>query len=214
MMILYQCPNCQHHWVQDGAQIRLQVGFAERDVLAHTLQVDLDQVPQAPCRLCLFRAGADTGCFEEKAYGGTQGYGLTWKAIEPLGAHLLISVVSEAFLLQSRLPPSSHEIRDRSHVRQVLRWFIETKHLSCVHLLDARDQREMAVGLPPGHGMSGTEGWQWKGVIFRGQCPALGGTTLTTLALALPQAEILHVSSLLHVAKGMLEVALSRQFPT
>ncbi|GHO98669.1 hypothetical protein KSF_087170 [Reticulibacter mediterranei] len=211
MMTLYQCPNCQQHWVQDGAQIRLRVGSAESDVLARTLQIDLDQVPQAPCRLCLFRAGADTGRFEENAYGRTQGYGLTWEAAEPVGAHLLISVLSEAFLLQSRLPPASHEIRDRSHVRQVLRWFIETEHLPCAHILDARDQRDMAAGLPPGHGMSGTERWQWKGAIFRGDCPPLQGIALITLALALPQEELLHLSSLLHLTKGMLELTLTRQ---
>jgi hypothetical protein len=104
-------------------------------------------------------------------------------------------------------------VHDPLQARAVLTWLTQQQRWPCVHVLDAQDQTLLANTLPPGHGMSGTQEWQWQGAIFRHPCPPLGGIAITTLAIALPPAERLEATSLIALWQDMAALTLEVHFP-
>jgi hypothetical protein len=207
--ILYRCSACGQPWLQDGAQVYLRLEPAQLDRVVAHLEAKLGQLPQATCRLCSFRGGL--GSFEIDEYGkGQIGYGINWEAAEPVGAHLQATILAEAALRRSPVPPAPDVITRPHLARAVLTWLSRAERWPCIHLLDRQEQRMMAQGNPPGHGMSGTERWVWKGALFQQVCPPLRGTALTVLAIALPPEEPLEVDSLVTLWQGMAALALEQ----
>jgi hypothetical protein len=94
--VLYRCPTCQQTWLLNGHQAHLRLEERAVKQWAQKLSADLTALPSATCRLCLFEAGM--GAFEIDEYGGGSGYGFSWEAAEPVGAHLLASVVAQSWL--------------------------------------------------------------------------------------------------------------------
>jgi hypothetical protein len=198
--ILYRCPDCGRPWLLDGAQILLRLEDQQIRQQAFELGADLAHLPTSTCRLCLFRHGL--GSFEVDEYGseGCIGYGINWEAAEPVGAHLQASILAENALSRSPTSPQSHLVSNPRRARAVLTWLSED------------EQALMAQVVPPGHGMSGTQGWQWKGAMFRQLCPPLGGIALTMLAIALPPQEPLDLPSLVALWQTMASLALDGRF--
>src|SRR5205823_1125173 len=101
--VLYRCPICQQPWLLNGHQAHLRLEERAVKQWAHRLSADLTALPSATCRLCLFQA--DMGAFEIDEYGGGSGYGFSWEAAEPVGAHLLATIVAQSWLETQSQPP-------------------------------------------------------------------------------------------------------------
>lgn len=210
--MLYRCPLCLHAWMQQGGLIRLRLVPAEVSTHLGSLSTTLSALPSATCCLCRFQRAV--GHFEAVDYvRGQAGYGLTWEAAEPVGAHLLASVLSEVWLRSVPIFPPAEVVHDPQHTRGVLSWLTRQQRWPCVHVLDAQDQALLASTLPAGHGMSGTEDWQWQGALFRHYCPVLGGIAITTLAIALPPTEQMEEASLIALWQDRAALALQESVP-
>ncbi|GHO98668.1 hypothetical protein KSF_087160 [Reticulibacter mediterranei] len=210
--ILYRCSLCQRPWFLDGREVYLRLEPEQLHWIAVALEADLEQLPTATCRLCLFQRGLGSFEFDEYGLQGEVGYGINWEAASPVGAHLLAAVLSEGELRRLPVPPSPHVVYNYQRARAVLTWLKEERSWLCERLLSAFEQGVMAADNPPGHGMSGTEGWQWKGAFFHQHCPPLGGMVRTQLVIALPADEPLEVHSLVALWQDMAALALEGSF--
>lgn len=210
--ILYRCPDCGRPWLLNGAQTLLRLEDQQIRQQAFALGADLTHLPTSTCRLCLFRHGLGSFEFDEYGPEGRIGYGINWEGAEPVGAHLQASVFAEDALSRSPTSPQPHLVSNPRRARAVLSWLSEVENWPCVHMLSAAEQVLMAQAVPPGHAMSGTEGWQWKGAMFRQSCPPLGGIALTMLAIALPLQEPLDIPSLVALWQAMASLALDGRF--
>jgi hypothetical protein len=168
---------------------------------------DLKHLSQADCLRCCVRAGQSRFSFDEYVQGQA-GYSVTWQATKPVKTHLFVSVISEAMLSTAPLPPAPHEVQHPRLAHAILSWLIGEQRWPCLRLLEGEEQQVMALDQVPGDGMSGTEGWLWKGAIFQQQCPPLRGTALTTLAIALPPDEPFAVRSLVRLWQDLASLAL------
>ena len=135
------------------------------------------------------------------------GYGFSWEAAEPIGAHLLASVVAQSWLETQAQPPLPDVVLHPQKVRQVLLWLSQTHALQCIHVLSAQEAAFIAAGNPPGHQMSGTQGWQWRGGLFLPHCPPLNDVAILTLAIALPADEPLDLAGLVHLWQELAALA-------
>ncbi len=206
--VLYRCTVCQQVWFQDGAQVRLRLAPEEIAEHAMRLSADLSRLPEATCRLCLFQVG--TGVFEIDEYGaGTIGYGINWEAAAPLGAHTQATIVSESRMQAQMLPDV---VRHPERARAVLSWLQQARLLPCVHVLTEQEAAQIALDNPPGHGMTGTEKWQWKGAFFRLPCPPLGDTALVLLVVAQPPVQPLDIVGLVSLWQELAALALQGHF--
>lgn len=207
--VLYRCPTCKRVWLQDGA--RRQLELSERDLahLVRDLSARLDVLPVAPCRLRVFRAR--TGVMEIDEYGRKdgdgRGFGLNWEAPEPVGAHLLATIVARSWLVrQTRLAPDI--LTSPARLRAVLCWLSEAKSFPLGIVLTEVESAELARTNPPGFGMAGTADWQWRGGIFQLPCPPLRDEAIVSLAIALPPREPLEIPELIAFWQALAELLL------
>ena len=207
--VLYRCPTCQRVWLQDGARRQLEVSERELALLVRDLSARLDVLPVEPCRLCVFRAR--TGVMEIDEYGSRdgdgRGFGLNWEAPEPVGAHLLATIVARSWLLrQTRLAPDI--LTSPTRLRAVLRWLTEASAFPLGMVLTEVESAELARSNPPGFGMEGTTDWQWKGGIFQLLCPSLRDEAIVSLAIALPPCEPLAIPEVIAHGPPLAELLL------
>jgi hypothetical protein len=207
--VLYRCPSCNRIWLQDGPRWQFDLKGHELTQLVQELSANLDILPAATCRLCLFQRA--TGAVEIDEYGSKdgdgKGFGVNWEAPEPIGAHLLATIVARSWLArQTSLVPDI--VTTPKRLRAVLRWLVETTHFPLLTLLAERDSAELARTNPPGFGMAGTETWQWKGAIFQLPCRPLRDEAIVTLAIALPRTEPLDLQNLVMLWQSLAELIL------
>jgi hypothetical protein len=210
--ILYRCPICQQPWFLDGRAVYVRLSPEQVQRLASTFTADLEHLPAATCRLCLFHVGMGSFEFDEYGVQGEVGYGVNWEAASPTGAHVLAAVLSEREMRWRPVPPSPHVVYNYQRARAVLTWLKEERSWPCERHLSGFEGALMAADNPPGHGMTGTASWQWKGACFRQHCPPLGGMVRTQLAIALPADEPLEVHSLVSLWQDMAALALEGSF--
>jgi hypothetical protein len=207
--VLYRCPMCQHLWLQDGYQVRQRLSPEEITTQVLRLSVDQTRLPLATCRLCLFQAGS--GAFEFDEYRETSiiGYGINWEAAEPVGAHAQATILAESSMRPQMVPDV---VRDPKLARAVLTWLHQARVFPCVHVLDEQECAQIAINNPAGHGMTGTERWQWKGALFRLPCPPLGGAAIILLAFAQPPEQPLDIAGLVSLWQELAALALEGRF--
>jgi hypothetical protein len=207
--VLYRCSVCQRVWYQDGSQRQLDLAEPELTQLVQELSANLETLPLATCRLCILR---EAHCvIEMDEYGNTdgngKGFGFNWEAPEPVGAHLLATVVSLSWLAQQ--PQFTPDIiTTPARLRAVLRWLSETTHFPPMMLFTERESLALAQTNPPGFGMIGTDHWQWKGGMFQLFCPPLRDEALVSLAIALPRTEPLEMSTVIQCWQNVAEIIL------
>lgn len=207
--VLYRCPACLRVWYQDGPRRLLDLDERQLAQLVQELSANLEALPSATCRLCLWQ---NVGCVVEiDEYGSKdgdgRGFGLNWEAPEPVGAHLLATIVSLTWLgRQTRLEPDI--LTTPTRFRAVLRWLVETTHFPLLAHLTEADSAALATTNPPGFGMTGTANWQWKGAHFQLPCPPLRDEAFVSLAIALPRTEPLDLQEVIHLWQLMAEMIL------
>ncbi len=206
--ILYRCGACQRVWLQDGKRIALDLQETQIQALAHDLAADLEHLPAATCRLCLYRAGG--GAIEIDEYGNGAGFGFSWECPRPTLVHALLTIHSHDWLEQ--IADSAAQLPDivtqPEKMRAVLAWFVELLPPRRVHLLDPAMLVLLDLTNPPGFGQPGTEDWQWKGCRFATHCPPLGGRAQLVLVMARPAREPFSFSTLFPVWQSLTLLTL------
>jgi hypothetical protein len=177
--------------------------------LVQELSANLDTLPAATCRLCLFQSA--TGAIETDEYGSKdgdgKGFGVNWEAPEPIGAHLLATIVARSWLArQTSLVPDI--VTTPKRFRAVLSWLVETTHFPLLTILTKEGSAELTRTNPPGFGMAGTATWQWKGAVFQLPCRPLRDEAIVTLAVALPRTEPLDLQNLIAIWQPIVELIL------
>lgn len=147
--VLYRCPNCQRIWYQDGPKIHLDLDASEQARLVQELSAHLEALPPATCRVCLWREAR--GVVEIDEYGSKdgdgKGFGFSWEAPEPIGAHLMAAIVSCSWLgQQTRL--ESDIVTSPRRLRAVLHWFVKTTHLPPAHASLGSREPDPGAGEP------------------------------------------------------------------
>lgn len=222
-IVLYRCPLCGYPWLMQGDQPRLRMDDATLAFWVARLQANLQQLPPAVCRLCGFAQG--TGILQVDEYGQGKAYGLTWEAETPQGAHLFAFITGMRWL--ERVQTAGTLARALSPVvlaprtyAAVLRWLADElgtrSTFACVHVLTAQDSQAFTRDIPPGHGASGTENWQWKGGAFLLDCPPLQDEAMVMLGIAQPASEPGNLPLLLdtwHELAELIAPALPRDLP-
>jgi hypothetical protein len=207
--VLYRCLSCNRIWLQDGSRWEFDLQGHKLAQLVQELSANLDALPVSTCRLCLFQTV--TGAVEIDEYGNKdgdgKGFGVNWEAPEPVGAHLLATIVARSWLArQTNLVPDI--VTTPKRLRATLRWLMETTHFPLLTVLTEEDSAELAQTNLPGFGMAGTETWQWKGAIFQLPCQPLHDEAVITLAIALPHTELLDLQNLIALWQSLAELIL------
>lgn len=182
--VLYRCPLCGRAWLMDGARVELTLSGERLAALAVELHADTGALPYATCRIC--GATHDIGTFDIDEYGAGRGYGFSWEGVTPTGAHLIATVLSEAYIAGLRVAPRAGIVTRPATCSAVLAWLATLKTPTSYRRYTPADRDAMAASNPPGHGAPGTDGWIWQGVTFTARCDALTGRVLVNLAQAMP----------------------------
>lgn len=187
--LLYRCPQCGRAWYAEGPIAHLDMTGERLDALAAELGADLGRLPYATCRICDATQGIGELNIDEYAPG--RAYGLSFEGVEPAGAHLLLSCLSLAWGEQLRTRgrrPHAGIVTDYAQARAWLAW-VRTMPAPLEYApITPEGSAEMAQTNRPGHGAPGTEGWQWRGALWRAKCPPLGGAVVINLAQGMPPA--------------------------
>jgi hypothetical protein len=202
--ILFVCPYCQHLWMSVGrhkAFVRLT------DEQEWALVRDLrdgyhgEELAASICCMCATRVGG--ACKVEAMYrcdiGHLDlrlcGYRLVWEGIRPAGGHLICVVARSGSPAKAPVEDQIREVLSMnidapiSHnvERELMAWVKGlsipvdvTPYSKCVKSVQARLD-------PPGHG-DATTALEWCGYSWIAHCPVLGGTSVISLAIALPKS--------------------------
>lgn len=205
--VLFRCPACGRPWLQDGPRVELTLSGERLAALAVELAADPATLPYATCRICGAAHGIGELAIDE--YGAGRGYGFSWEGVDPPGAHLLGSVLSEAYLLGVSVAPRAGVVTRPDICRGVLAWLATLKTPASYRPFTPADSAGMASDNPPGHLAPGTDGWVWHGVYFQDKCATLGGRVVLTLAQATPPGEPFSVSAMVATWRELARIMLA-----
>jgi hypothetical protein len=187
--VLYQCRVCRRTWLQDGKSTILDLPAEQVQRFAQELSADLEHLPAATCRICLWRTGG--GSVEIDEYDRGEGFGFCWEIphllVSPLVIHAISAILSEKGASNPESRPDV--LTQKGKLRAVLRAVKEAHLPSPIQALPLVCGQLQATSLRPGFGQAGTDHWQWQGWLFPLACPPLGGHSIVTLMLALPPTE-------------------------
>ena len=201
--ILFVCPYCQRLWLSVG---RHKVFVCLTDEQEWALIQDLregyhgEELAASICRVCAIRVGGT--CKVEAMYRydiehldlRLRGYRLVWEGIRPAGGHLLCVVSRVGFPAKVLVEDQVQEVLSMridapiSHTvgLELMAWMKDlpapidaTLYSEEVKLVQARLD-------PPGHG-DATTVLEWCGYSWVAHCPVLEGTSVISLAVALPK---------------------------
>ncbi len=181
---LYRCPVCQCIWLQDGPAV-LEVQAEQLARLAEELSANLEQLPEAGCRRCLWQRGGGAVSIDE--YDAGEGFGLCWELPRPVVIHATSAILSARGVANPQSQPDVLTRPDklRAVLRAVRDATVPREMLALPEVfceLQARETR-------PGFGQPGTSQWCWRGWAFALPCPPLAGQGYVTLLVALPRSE-------------------------
>lgn len=201
--LLHRCPLCQRVWLQDGKSLLLDLRPEQIQHFAQKLSADLDHLPSAICRVCLWQKRG--GAVEIDEYGQGAGFGFSWEIPHPLVIHALSAILSQTELLRDAKPDV---VTQREKLLAVLRDLKDAHPPRTIQFLDQAFCRQHATENRPGFGQTGTEHWQWQGCFFMLPCPVLHGDAVVTLMLALPSTETFLPSRAFRIWQFLLELTL------
>ena len=204
---LNRCPACQRIWLQDGPNSALELSPDRLQTLAHELQADLNHLPQATCRLCLYRAGY--GATEIDEYGQGKGFGFSWEYVQPEPLHAMLTILSLPWLQrQHQAAILPNVVTHPQTMRAVLSWFVELLPPSRVVPLPGEMLTLLAQRNSPGCHQPGTQGWTWKGWQCLVNCPPLHGPAQLVAVIAGPARDKPSFAEVFPVWQALAHVTL------
>ncbi len=181
---LYRCPVCQCIWLQDGPSV-LEVQAGQLARLAEEMAANLEHLPEAGCRRCLWQHGGGAVSIDE--YDAGEGFGLCWELPHPVVIHATSAILSARGVANQQSPP---DVLTRPEtlraVLRVLQDAIPPREIQALPDLFCQLQASQAR---PGFGQPGTEQWCWRGWACALPCPPLAGQASVVVMLALPRTE-------------------------
>lgn len=210
--VLYRCRTCGRPWLMNGRTIHLRGTDDEIAAWAHELGADLGALPYASCRICSAQSIGEIAIDE---YGHGAGYGLSWEASEPTGAHLLGTVVRLDYLRSSDNQQAS-VVTNYPRCRAWLDWLARLTVPAAYRTITPQISAVMAQSNPPGYGAPGTDTWLWRGAIWQAPCPALGersNLAQISLAQAMPPQEPFAVPTMIATWRALAQFTREVNIP-
>ena len=200
--ILYQCPDCQGIWLQDGVAVLLDLTADQIADCVQKLSADLLRMPQGVCRLCLWRNGS--GRVEIDQYCKGEGFGFCWELPHPLILHATSAILPAS---GKGNPLDSPEVLTRYDKLRIILQAVEDAPAprSSQEIPSAFCAYQARV-LRPGFGQTGTKRWQWQGYVFALPWPPLQGEAIVTFLLALPPTERLLLDEAFEIWQALMRL--------